>query len=108
MTIPTKTTPAEAAALPFPPGRLSTLAIETPDIQVRHYEPKGTDTQVPHDQDELYFVISGTGQFERSGARVSFKAGDMLFVAAYETHRFVDFSGDFATWVLFYGPKKKV
>jgi hypothetical protein len=29
----------------------------------------------------------------------------MLFVAAREEHRFVEFTDDFATWVFFYGPE---
>jgi len=35
---------------------------------------------------------------------VTFGAGDALFVAAHETHRFEDFTPDFGTWVMFYGP----
>jgi len=35
---------------------------------------------------------------------VAFAPGDMLFVPAKMEHRFEDFSADFATWVLFYGP----
>jgi hypothetical protein len=42
----------------------------------------------------------------RNGERVPFGPGDMLFAAASEDHRFADFTDDFATWVLFYGPKK--
>ena len=57
MSIPTRITPAEAAKLPFPPGRASSLVIGTPDIEVRHYAPKVVDNQTPHDQDELYFEI---------------------------------------------------
>ena len=106
MTIPTRITPAEAAKLPFPPGRLSSLVIGTPEIQVRHYAPKAVDNQTPHDQDELYFVISGTGMFEHGLERVTFAPGHVLFVAAHEPHRFSNFTDDFATWVLFYGPKK--
>ncbi len=29
---------------------------------------------------------------------------DALFVPAFTPHRFIDFSDDFATWVVFYGP----
>jgi uncharacterized protein YjlB len=32
-------------------------------------------------------------------------AGDVLFVPAHTEHRFVQFSGDFSTWVFFYGPE---
>jgi hypothetical protein len=35
---------------------------------------------------------------------VAFGSGDMLFVPARMEHRFEDFSDDFATWVMFYGP----
>jgi hypothetical protein len=107
MDIPTRVTPADAASWPFPPGRLSKLAFETPDIELRHYAPRGGDKQTPHDRDELYFVISGMGFFERHGARVAFGPGDVLFAAAGEPHRFVDFTDSFATWVLFYGPKRE-
>jgi hypothetical protein len=31
--------------------------------------------------------------------------GTLLFVAAGRPHRFEDFTADFATWVLFYGPE---
>jgi len=34
------------------------------------------------------------------------KTGDLLFAAAHATHRFEDFSYDFAAWVIFYGPQK--
>jgi hypothetical protein len=30
---------------------------------------------------------------------------DFLFVAAGDEHRFVEFTEDFSTWVLFYGPE---
>jgi len=31
--------------------------------------------------------------------------GDLLFVPAGIVHRFEDFTDDFATWVMFYGPE---
>ena len=88
------------------PSGLSRVALQNADIEVRHYAPKGTDPQTPHDRDELYFVISGRGVFERNGATFAFAPGDALFAAAGDVHRFVEFSDDFATWVLFYGPVK--
>jgi oxalate decarboxylase/phosphoglucose isomerase-like protein (cupin superfamily) len=106
MTIPTRLTAADLLGAPFTPGRLSRLAFETPDVELRHYAPRGEDKQVPHDRDELYFVISGQGTFVRAGERVPFAAGDVLYAAAGETHRFERFSEDFQTWVLFYGPKR--
>ncbi len=106
MTPRTRHRASDLAALPFPPGRLSKQVFDTGEIELRHYAPQGVDPQVPHDRDELYVVISGHGVFERVGERVQFAPGDVLFAAAHEPHRFVDFTPDFATWVLFYGPVK--
>lgn len=68
------------------------------------YAPRGHDPQQPHTQDELYFVLSGHGVFVQGDERHPFTAGDALFVPAGQVHRFEDFSDDFATWVVFWGP----
>lgn len=68
------------------------------------YAPRDTDSQTPHEQDEVYIVVSGKGEFVRGGERVSFAPGDLLFVPAQMEHRFEDFSDDLAVWVVFYGP----
>lgn len=75
-----------------------TLAIEI-------YKPDQIDLQQPHTRDEVYIVISGSGTFYNDGERMPFQAGDFLFVKAGLEHRFEDFTDDFATWVLFYGPE---
>jgi mannose-6-phosphate isomerase-like protein (cupin superfamily) len=107
MTSPrTRISPADAAAMPLKDGRLSSLMFEGDGVEIRYYAPRGEDRQTAHDRDEFYFVIAGTGSFLRGTERVAFGPGDMIFAAAGEDHRFVDFSADFATWVLFYGPGK--
>lgn len=68
------------------------------------YAPRGVDSQGPHKQDELYVVASGEGAFVKDGQRVAFKQNDVLFVEAGVEHSFVDFSDDFAAWVVFWGP----
>jgi mannose-6-phosphate isomerase-like protein (cupin superfamily) len=50
-------------------------------------------------------VVSGSGTFLHGETRVRFGPGDLLFVPAGVVHRFEEFSADFATWVLFYGPE---
>jgi mannose-6-phosphate isomerase-like protein (cupin superfamily) len=102
----TLTSPRDADALAFPPGRISKQIFETADLELRHYAPPQPDPQQPHTRDELYFVISGQGTFFRAGDRVRFASGDVLFVAAGEEHRFEDCSPDVATWVVFYGPSR--
>ncbi len=95
----------QAAALPPSPGRSSALLMARGSMTLRYYAPEGEDNQTPHDQDELYIVASGQGTFLREDRKVAFGPGDVLFAAAGEEHRFVDFSEDFATWVVFYGPE---
>lgn len=72
---------------------------------VEIYKPEKVDLQQIHSRDELYVVYSGSGTFFNDGIRHPFQAGDVLFVPAGIEHRFEDFSEDFATWVVFYGPE---
>ena len=74
-------------------------------MSVEIYRPNEADLQTPHLQDELYVVIAGNGEFLNDGKISTFKAGDVLFVAAGVEHRFLNFSADFLTWVIFYGPE---
>ena len=78
--------------------RHGTLAVEI-------YAPRETDPQKPHTRDEVYVIARGTGDFVYQGQRVTFQPGDLLFVAAGAPHRFENFTDDFYTWVVFYGPE---
>jgi len=93
-----------ASRLPDQDGRRSARALTHGSMTVRLYAPRGHDPQVPHRQDEIYVVVAGSGVFENAGARTPFGPGDVLFAAAGAVHRFVDFTSDFQTWVVFYGP----
>jgi mannose-6-phosphate isomerase-like protein (cupin superfamily) len=104
MSQPVRATIEEARIAPIPPGFRSSLLMEHGSMKLRFYKPRGLDQQTPHDQDELYVVASGRGTFFVGGQRVAFGPGDVLFVGAKVEHRFEDFSDDFATWVVFYGP----
>lgn len=73
-------------------------------LQVELYQPDRVDDQEPHDQDEVYVVISGSGDFINGESRKPFEAGEVLFVPAGVEHRFENFTEDFSTWVIFYGP----
>jgi len=68
------------------------------------YAPVGSDPQAPHEQDEIYIVHSGSGDFVLDGSRQKFGPGDAFFVPAGREHRFENFSSDFSTWVVFWGP----
>lgn len=105
---PYRLTLAEAAAaLPAQSAeqlRYVTL-LQRGTLAVELYAPQGEDRQTPHSQDELYVVIAGHGEFVNGPERHPFQAGDVLFVPAGVEHRFVNFSDDFQTWVIFYGPE---
>ena len=95
----------QAIAAPLAPGARSALLLRHGTMAVRYYAPRGHDPQSPHDQDELYIVAQGHGTFLNAGRRQPFGPGDVLFAPAGAEHRFEDFSDDFGTWVVFYGPQ---
>ena len=73
-------------------------------LSVEIYKPAGKDLQQPHDRDEVYIIISGSGEFINGNTKSQFLPGDFLFVPAGIEHRFINFTDDFTTWVVFYGP----
>ena len=81
-----------------------TVVMKHGTMSIEYFAPDKIDTQTPHKQDEIYVIIKGDGFFLRDGERVACKKGDILFVPAGMEHRFENFSDDFATWVIFYGP----
>lgn len=88
-----------------PPDNLAIPALAHGSMLVEYYAPRGGDRQTPHTRDELYVVIAGRGTFQNGVARHPFGPGDVIFVAAGVDHRFEEFTDDFATWVIFYGPE---
>lgn len=86
-------------------GTLFTELFSHGTLSVEIYKPEVKDFQQPHDRDEVYVVVSGTGEFYNDGITCRFSAGDFLFVPAGKEHRFENFSDDFSVWVIFYGPK---
>ncbi len=81
-----------------------TTVMKHGSLTVEYYAPKIKDLQTPHAQDELYIVTSGAAEFYYDGDRSNCASGDVLFVPAGVNHRFENFTHDFSTWVVFYGP----
>ena len=101
-----RATVAEALErLPGPEGQRFATVFEHGSLLVEIYAPRGLDSQKPHTRDEIYFVVTGTGEFVCNDSRQPFEPGDILFAAAGSVHRFENFSGDLTVWVLFYGPE---
>ncbi len=89
----------------WPLGVWDTEVIAHGSMTVSLFAPKETDFQTPHDQDEVYIVMAGTGEFVCDGQPYTFAPGDVLFVPAGVAHRFTHFTPAFTAWVVFYGPK---
>jgi mannose-6-phosphate isomerase-like protein (cupin superfamily) len=49
------------------------------------------DTQSPHEWDELYFVLEGSGTLVVEGERLDLETGSAAFVPAQGEHRFEDY-----------------
>ena len=101
-----RVTVAEAARLvPGPGGERFAKVLGHGSMEVELYAPRGADGQAPHSRDELYVVVSGSGEFVNGPQRHPFGPSDVLFVPAGVEHRFEGFTDDFAVWVVFYGPE---
>jgi mannose-6-phosphate isomerase-like protein (cupin superfamily) len=96
---------AHAQAAPLTPGDLSAILLRHGSMTLEYYCPKGVDTQTPHTKDEVYIIARGHGWFRHGAGRTACVQGDALFVPAGVEHRFEEFSADFETWVIFYGPE---
>ncbi len=93
-----------------PGGLPAAQLLERASLKLYFYEPRGIDHQPPHEQDEVYVVVSGSGTFavgasEETLQRRPFGPGDAIFVPAGAIHRFEDFTDDFGSWVMMYGPE---
>lgn len=91
--------------LPSPEGKRFATIFQHGTLLVEIYAPRGTDSQNPHTRDEVYFVAAGSGEYVCGDTRTAFGSTDLLFAAAGVAHRFENFTGDLAVWVLFYGPE---
>jgi mannose-6-phosphate isomerase-like protein (cupin superfamily) len=66
---------------------------ESPGLELGVYvlvapEP---DRQQPHEDDEVYVVIDGSGTLEVEGERIDLREGQAAFVPAGADHRFVGY-----------------
>ena len=97
--------------LPLPPtdkwpgGVRHFRALQHGSMSVLVFAPQGEDLQSSHTQDEIYIVMGGSGELVTEGQRTACGLGDVLFVPANATHHFENFSGDFVTWAIFWGPE---
>ena len=59
------------------------------------------DTQSPHAEDEIYYVVAGRGVVDVAGERRQVQPGSIIFVAKEVDHRFVDIEENLSILVFF-------
>lgn len=59
------------------------------------------DLQGPHDEDEVYLVLSGRGRLRVNGAEQAVERGTLLFVRATSEHSFFEIEEDMTLLVFF-------
>jgi mannose-6-phosphate isomerase-like protein (cupin superfamily) len=79
--------------------------ITVPDLSVGLYVlgADQPDLQQPHTEDEVYYVVSGSGQISVADEVRDVRAGSIVFVGAGVPHRFHDITSELMLLVAF-GP----
>lgn len=68
----------------------------------------GIDSQKPHHEDEVYYVISGRAMMKVGGEDQSVQTGSIIFVPAEVAHRFHSIQEDLTVLVFFAPAETKV
>ena len=64
--------------------------------------PRGSlDPQKPHNEDELYYVLSGSAVIEVGEEKKPVSSGSAVFVPAHIEHKFLEITEDLRVLVLF-------
>lgn len=84
-------------------GKLYHEFLRVPDMSAGLYIlPAGSkDPQHPHNEDEMYYVISGKAKFVYDGEDVDVKAGATLYVPKQVEHHFHSIEEDLVIIVIF-------
>lgn len=61
----------------------------------------GVDEQEPHDEDEIYFVVSGRGALRVEAEDIPVGPGRLLYVRSHVAHHFHSISEDLRVLVFF-------
>ena len=59
------------------------------DLGVLRLRKGEIDTQLPHEVNEVYFVVEGNGFIDIEGKVKPIKSADFIFVSANTQHRFI-------------------
>ena len=59
------------------------------------------DLQKPHTEDEIYYVLQGQSRMVIGNQVLTVAQGDLIYVPAYQEHRFYDITEDLKLLVFF-------
>ena len=65
-----------------------------------------TDPQQPHTEDEIYYVVSGSGRFQVGDEDRAIEAGTVIFVETGAPHRFHSITEALTLLVMFAPPRR--
>ena len=65
----------------------------------------GIDSQTPHLEDEMYYVVSGRARMRLGSEERLVSAGSVIFVPAHLDHRFFDIVEELVVLVFFAPPE---
>jgi quercetin dioxygenase-like cupin family protein len=84
-------------------GRLYQEFLRVPEMSAGLYvlPAGGADSQRPHHEDEIYYVVRGRARFKAGAEDREVSAGSVIFVAAGVEHRFYDIAEKLAVLVFF-------
>jgi mannose-1-phosphate guanylyltransferase len=83
---------------------LEFLRRESMSLELYRLEAGATDPQEPHDEDEVYYVVSGVAKIQVGESAHSVRSGDVVFVERGVDHYFFDIEEDLVTLVVFAPP----
>ena len=77
--------------------------LRVPDLSAGLYRlpAGGTDTQSPHTEDEVYYVVSGRAQIKVADEDRMVQAGSLVYVAKNVGHRFHSIEEELTVLVFF-------
>ncbi len=80
---------------------LEFLRVPTLSCGVYSLPAGATDLQSPHDEDEVYFVVSGSGRVRLGSEEHHVGPGSILYVEATSEHSFFEIDEDITLLVFF-------
>lgn len=77
--------------------------LKVPDLSMGLYvlPADGVDAQLPHTEDEVYYVVSGRAQILVADENREVQAGSIVYVAKNVEHRFHSIEGELTVLVFF-------